>query len=106
MTGGADADVFVFEAASAYSNIDVITDFSLGDNDKINLVNLLGAYNPLTQAITDFVQITTSGSNSLLSVDRDGTGAGYGFTQIATLNGITGLTDEAALVSSGNLVVV
>ncbi|HSH93207.1 MAG TPA: cadherin domain-containing protein, partial [Roseimicrobium sp.] len=45
------------------------------------------------------------GSNSTLSVDRDGTGSTYGFVQIATINGVTGLTDEAALVASGNLVV-
>jgi len=30
-------------------------------------------------------------------VDRDGTGSTSSFTQIATLQGVTGLTDEAAL---------
>jgi hypothetical protein len=59
---------------------------------------------PMIESLTDFVQILDSGSNSTLSVGHDGTGATYyGFTQIATLTGITGLTDEAALVSSGNL---
>lgn len=66
---------------------------------------LLGLYDPLTDAITDFVQITTSGSNSSLFVDRDGLASIYGFTQIATISGVTGLADEAALVSSGNLIV-
>jgi hypothetical protein len=51
------------------------------------------------------VEITTNGSNSEVKVDRDGTGGTYGMTQIALLEGVTGLTDEAALVSSGNLVV-
>ena len=36
-------------------------------------------------------------------IDRDGTGGTYTMTQVATLQGITGLTDEAALVTSGNL---
>lgn len=54
-------------------------------------------------AITDFVQITTSGSHSILSIDADG--GANSFVQIASIIGVTGLTDEAALVSSGNLVV-
>jgi hypothetical protein len=40
-----------------------------------------------------------------VEIDRDGTGGSYGWHQIATLKGITGLTDEAALVASGNLIV-
>ncbi|WP_095193968.1 calcium-binding protein [Pseudomonas sp. Irchel 3A7] len=104
MTGDAGADKFVFEAASAFSNIDVIADFTTGDGDSIDLVSLLGNYDPLTELITDFVEMTTSGSNTILKVDQDGTGGTYGWTQIATLQGVTGLTDEAALVSNGNLV--
>lgn len=50
------------------------------------------------------MEITTSGSNSLLKVDADGTGSGASFVQIATLQGITGLTDEAALVANGTLI--
>lgn len=103
LTGGADADIFVFESASAFSNIDVVKDFSTAQNDKIDLRDVLSAYDPLTELLTDFVEITTSGANSVLKVDRDGTGTTYGFTQIATLEAVTGLTDEAALVASGHL---
>lgn len=103
--GDAGADLFVFEAASAYNNVDVIQDFSTGQGDAINLSDLLELYNPVSDAITDFVQITTSGSNSSVFVDRDGLASTYGFSQIATISGVTGLTDEAALVTSGNLIV-
>lgn len=102
--GGAGADTFVFEAVSAYNNIDVIKDFSLSGADKLNLANLLTSYNPLTHAIEDFVRITESGGNSLLAVDRDGTGTTYGFQQIATIEGVLGLTDEAGLKTSGQLI--
>ncbi|KAB1085063.1 calcium-binding protein [Neorhizobium galegae] len=104
-TGGLGADTYVFQAASAYSNVDTVSDFSTAQSDVLNLINLLGDYDPLTEAITDFVQITTSGANSNVAIDRDGTGSTYGFTQIATLTGVTGLTDEAALVTSGRLLV-
>lgn len=101
--GGAGADTFKFLKETAFKNIDVINDFSRTQLDKIDLSGLLQGYDPLTQAITDFVQITTSGANSILRVDVDG--GANSFVQIATLNAVTGLTDEAALVTSGNLVV-
>lgn len=103
--GGLGADVFVFEIASAFANIDAIKDFNTGQVDKIDIKELLVGYDPLTSAITDFLQITTSGSNSLVKVDRDGVGTGYSLTQIAMIEGVTGLTDEQALLTNGNLVV-
>lgn len=105
LNGGAGADTFVFESASAFSNVDTVSDFTTGDGDAINLVDVLSLYDPMSDLITDFVQMSTSSSDTLLSVDRDGTGTTYGWTQIATITGVTGLTDEAALVANGNLVV-
>ncbi|MDI1229476.1 MAG: type I secretion C-terminal target domain-containing protein [bacterium] len=105
MTGGTEGDVFVFEASSAYNNIDVVSDFNLGQGDALDLSDMLSAYDPLVDALTAFVQITNAGANSSVSVDRDGTGGAFGFVQIATLTGITGLTNENALVASGNLIV-
>jgi Ca2+-binding RTX toxin-like protein len=102
LVGGAGADTFVFEAASAFNDIDVIKDFDVtNDNDVIDIVDLLSAYDPLTDAITDFVQITDNGTDSTLKVDVDG--GADNFVTIATIEGVTGLTDEAALVTSGNL---
>jgi len=104
MFGGTGLDTFVFEAATAYNNIDVIHDFNvLTDDDVLDLRDLLSGYNPGSHVLTDFVKIEDSGSDSIVSIDRDGTGSAYGWNQVATLKGITGLTDEAALVSGGNL---
>ncbi|MFH1159137.1 MAG: type I secretion C-terminal target domain-containing protein, partial [Pseudomonadota bacterium] len=105
LTGGDGADIFVFEAATAYNNIDVISDFSTGAGDAIDLSDLLTSYNPGVDTLTDWVKIEDSGSDSAVSVDRDGTGGTYSWTQMATIAGVTGLTNEAALVSSGNLIV-
>lgn len=104
LIGGTGADTFVFEAASAFNNVDVITDFSTAQGDKLDIADLLTGYDPLTSAITDFLEITTSGSNSIVKVDRDGTGSTYSLTQIATLQNVTGLTDEAALLTAGNVI--
>lgn len=102
--GGAGEDVFVFEAASAFNNIDVIKDFDIA-NDAIDLSDVLSSYDPMTDLITDWVEMTTSGSDTILKVDRDGTGGTYSLAQIATIQGVTGLTNEEALVSGGQLLV-
>jgi len=39
----------------------------------------------------------------VVKVDRDGTGSTYSLTQIATLNTVTGLTDEQALLTAGTI---
>jgi hypothetical protein len=52
---------------------------------------------------------TESGSRSRCfcrGTSRSTRHGGYTWAQIATLSSVTGLTDEGALVSAGNLVVV
>ncbi|MCB9975059.1 MAG: type I secretion C-terminal target domain-containing protein [Rhodospirillales bacterium] len=103
LAGETDSDTFVFQAATAFSGIDTITDFKLTQSDKLDISDVLyGFYDYMQDLITDFVQITTSGSSSLLFVDQDG--GADNFTQIATLQSITGLTDVTALESAGTLI--
>lgn len=102
LSGGNDADTFVFESASAFSSVDTITDFDVSENDVIDIADLLSGYDELTDAITDFVQITDNGTDSALLVDADG--GADNFVQVAALLGVTGLTDEDALETSGNLI--
>lgn len=104
--GGAGADTFLFDGMTAIGNIDKINDFNMSQGDKIDIVDVLSPayFDPLTQALTDFVRITDDGVNSTLSVDVDG--GADNFVAIATIYGVTGITDEDALVTSGNLVTV
>jgi Ca2+-binding RTX toxin-like protein len=101
--GGGGADTFKF--TGSLGSVDQVMDFSVAQGDKIDIKGLLIGYDPLTKAITDFVEFTTSGTNTIVKVDVDGTGSGATWQQIAVLNNVTGLTDEAALKASGNLVV-
>lgn len=99
--GGAGADTFVFDdIASA----DHVHDFNLADGDILDISDLLVGYDPLTDAINDFVQITDNGTDSVVSVDVDG--GADNFVQVATLYGATGLTNEDALETSGNLITI
>jgi Ca2+-binding RTX toxin-like protein len=103
LTGSTGADTFVFESASAFVNKDTITDFSTAQGDKIDLHDVLDvAFDPVQNAITDFVHFTNSGANTVMSVDLDGTGTAYGFVDVATLNGLNNL-DAQTLYNNGNL---
>ena len=74
--GESGADIFLFEA-SAFNGIDTIYDFSTAQGDKLSIVGLLQGYDPLQNAIDDFVIFTTFGANTIFSVDQDGTGPTY-----------------------------
>ncbi|MCF8710239.1 type I secretion C-terminal target domain-containing protein, partial [Rhizorhapis sp. SPR117] len=104
MHGGDGADTFVFETASAFSDIDVIRDFSVADDDVLDLTDILDvAYDPLTDAIADFVQFTESSGSTFVEVDRDGTGSTYSFAQIVKLENVVGLSSPELLETNGNL---
>jgi len=97
--GGDGADTFKF---SNTDNVDVMGDFSLVEGDAIDVSDVLSGYDSMNDAITDFVQITDDGTSSTLSIDVDG--GGDNFVSLATIQYVTGLTDEAALQASGQLI--
>ena len=99
--GGLGSDIFSFQSGGG---VDVIKDFKTAEGDKLDIRNILTGYDPLTKAITDFIQITTSGANSIVKIDANGLTGGTAWTQIATLENITGLTDEAALRTAGTII--
>ncbi|MCB0257758.1 MAG: calcium-binding protein, partial [Anaerolineae bacterium] len=62
--GGSGADRFIFDTATAFANVDKVEDFSLAQGDILDVSDLLIGYDPSTDAITDFVQITDNGTHS------------------------------------------
>jgi hypothetical protein len=80
-------------------------DFNTAEGDVLNLADILTAYDEGSMQLEDFLQFATSGSNTTISVDVNGTTGGTSWTQIAAIIGVTGITDEDALVARGNLVV-
>jgi hypothetical protein len=105
LTGGSGADTFVLESGSAFNNVDVITDFSVSQHDKVDVKGLLSSYNPATASLSTFVRMVNDGNgNDLLQVDRDGSASSYGFQTVAKLTGVTNL-NTTTLVAGGNLLV-
>jgi len=104
MTGGAGSDTFRFEDATAYSAVDTILDFSKTEGDKIDLANLLEGYDPQQHLINDFVSLTTSGGNTTVRVDKDGTGSSFSAQSVVTINGQT-WSSVSDMITNGHLVV-
>lgn len=100
--GDEGADIFTFGSSTAFSDVDQIADFDTSEGDAIDISDVLSGYDPQSSTITDFVQITDNGTDSTLAVDANG--GGNSFTTVATILGVTGITDEAALVTNGNLI--
>jgi hypothetical protein len=98
-------DTFVFKAANLGTGVDTIRGFSTATSDTIDISNVLsGHYNPATSAVANFVNVVTSGSNSIVEVDLTGHAGASGWTQVATIFSDPNL-NEQTLISHGNLIV-
>lgn len=104
LTGGAGADIFGFMADDVGNGADHILDFSLLDGDAIDLRDVLSGYDPLLDDIADFISFNDGGYGAELSVDIDGAGTTYGWVQIATIYGQSGI-DVQDWVDNGQLIV-
>lgn len=98
--GGDGRDLFVFEAASAFNNVDEINGFDVGENDAIDISDILSGYTAGVSDINDFVTITTVGTDSVIAVDANGTTGGASFADIAQINDFAGVSVEGLLANN------
>jgi Ca2+-binding RTX toxin-like protein len=100
--GGSGITTFIFEAASAYNDVDEIINYRFSEGDILDISDLIvGAF---SGTITDYVQLTNSGTDTLIQIDANGLTGGSAFTTVGQINNITGL-DEVTLYTDGNIVV-
>lgn len=97
--GGQGRDSFVFESASAFNDIDLINNFNFTENDSIDISDLLTGYVSGVSDINDFVQISTSGSDTIISVDADGLTGGSNYLDIARIVDVTGFNVDTMLAN-------
>jgi Ca2+-binding RTX toxin-like protein len=102
--GGSGADTFTFLSTDNFDSYDSIRDFSLADGDSVDISDLLEGYDSTTSLIEDFVRFsnTNDGLNTAIFVNTDGQGTD--FRLVGIIEGSTGLTDEAQLISNGTLI--
>ncbi len=124
LTGGAGIDIFRWEVegtdGTGGNGRDTITDFRVGaDGDKLDVSRLLIGYFkdidgpahtvngvPRIDAgdtIGDYLSVTHSGGDTVISIDRDGSGTRYSSETLMTLSNVT--TDLATLLMNQQLLV-
>ena len=96
-------DIFMFETAT-WDATDTIEGFSASGRDAIDISDLLTGYTYTGSDINDFVQLSEASGNTTISVDANGATSGASFTDVAVLNGVTGL-DLYQMIAADNLVV-
>jgi hypothetical protein len=99
--GGNGADTFAF---NDMASVDTVHDFNISEGDMIDISDLLIGYDPITDAIQDFVMLTSDGQDTFISVDADG--GADNFVVLAKFLGVTDIKNEDTLETSGTLLTV
>ena len=73
-------------------------------NGKASYVNGVATLDAQAGNIGDFVKVTQSGSDTIVQIDRDGTGGNFATANVVTLTGVH--TDLATLLANHQLMVV
>jgi len=105
ITGTAYADTLIYQvlnnaagnatAGNVNSTVgDHWTNFSLAQGDKIDIGDLLVGWNGSASTLGNYLHVTQSGGNTVISVDRDGAGSTYTNTTLVTLDGVQTTYDE------------
>ncbi|MEN8321204.1 M10 family metallopeptidase C-terminal domain-containing protein [Acinetobacter junii] len=116
LTGGSGADTAIYNLLmmndkTGGNGLDNWTDFKIGNTvtdvnaDKIDVSDLLIDYTggETVTSILDYLSLTVSGSNSILSIDRDGGESIYSSSTLLTLNNIN--TNLSTLWDNHQLIV-
>ncbi|MBI4030756.1 MAG: type I secretion C-terminal target domain-containing protein, partial [Proteobacteria bacterium] len=100
--GSDGEDIFLFESASAFSDIDAIHDFDTTDNDAIDISDVLSGLGVNAGNLSQYVDISLANG---VRVDTSGSSSFGAATQIASFTGATTVSDEAAMLSNGSLII-
>nr|WP_225567262.1 Ig-like domain-containing protein [Escherichia whittamii] len=112
-TGGNGSDlvngftVGTWEGTADTDRIDIrelLQGSSYAGNGKASYVNGVATLDAQAGNIGDFVKVTQSGSDTIVQIDRDGTGGNFATANVVTLTGVH--TDLATLLANHQLMVV
>ncbi|WP_241613430.1 Ig-like domain-containing protein, partial [Rosenbergiella epipactidis] len=73
---------------------DTWTDFSVSNGDHIDVSALLVGWDGESSSLGNYVSVSHTDGNTVVSIDRDGTGSAYSSTTLVTLEGVNVTLDE------------
>lgn len=99
LRGNGGSDLFVINSPN--DGNDTIEDFNTAENDAIDISRVLVGTSSL---LTNYVQITNSGTNSYIGINFNGTGTTFTNMVLTLLNTHFTQNDLRTLVNNGNLI--
>lgn len=90
------------DATGGNGTADTWSNFSLAQGDKIDVSALLVGWDGQNSSLGNYLTVTSSGNNTVISIDRDGTGTTYHSTNLVTLENVHTTLDE--LVQQNHIV--
>ncbi|ECT3558522.1 BapA prefix-like domain-containing protein [Salmonella enterica subsp. enterica serovar Montevideo] len=93
LIGSAYGDTLIYHLlngadATGGNGADRWQNFSTAQGDKIDIHELLTGWDHQAATLGNFVQVHTSGANTVISVDRDGVGSAFKSTDLVTLENV------------------
>jgi VCBS repeat-containing protein len=82
------------DATGGNGTADTWSNFSLAQGDKIDIGDLLVGWNGQNSSLGNYLTVSSSGNNTVISIDRDGTGNTYHSTNLVTLENVHTTLDE------------
>ena len=107
LTGGLEIDTFKFETGDdgtvATPAADIITDFENGTGGDILDVSdlLVGASSADIPGLDNYIHFEQSGSDTIITIDKDGGGDGLGGTNVALSNATQQITLQGVDLTAG-----
>ncbi|HIJ92107.1 MAG TPA: type I secretion C-terminal target domain-containing protein [Rhodospirillaceae bacterium] len=93
LTGGQGSDTFIF--SSGDTGTDTIKDFQAeAGGDVLDFSALISGYDATTDPVASIIRLTELDGNTIVSVDANGAVGGEDFTDVAILEGVTGLNAD------------
>lgn len=100
VVGSVYGDTLIYHLLSANNatggngTADTWSNFSLAQGDKIDIGDLLVGWNGQNATLGNYLTVSTNGNNTVLYIDRDGTGTTYQSTSLVTLENVHTTIDE------------
>lgn len=101
---GAEDRISVSLTGYADEYVEIFQGFKAEEGDVLDLSDLFEPTDNVTEAIADFIDLSVSGGDTHVLVDRDGAGDRYDFQPVAILQDTQGL-DVADLIDDGSILI-
>jgi Ca2+-binding RTX toxin-like protein len=104
LRGDSGSDIFRLDSSTLDNNTDILRDFDLSENDRLDLSEILSLNASELNSVNDYIKISQDSRHSYLSFDSDGLDNGSNFIQLMKITNTLGLGSAQELFNSSILI--